>query len=249
MLVVFTTGNTKIRPYTTIDFKQLSEVYKSAFAEPPWNEYMKCTECGVNYGKDEIEFTPMIAQGRFSRVEYDLMTARYDNCKNCGIDITPEIAIQNTYGDYMVPTDKIIPYWSDEEIQKDLEFAQTQKSPIILVAEDGNRLSGFTWGYRLPIEKFPFLQGNVRNNSNYMDEMAVRGDTRTKGLGTMLGTEYISECRAQGIEQIVLRTDERNAASMALFSKLGFRPLTANGSTTYDPEYPQRIYLSMEVRK
>jgi len=241
-------NKTSIRPYTNEDFKQLAEVYKSAFAEEPWNEYMKCTECGVNYGKNEIKFTPMIAQGRSKNVEYTLMQVIYDNCKNCGIDIMAEIAIQTSYGDYMVPTDKIIPYWSEKEIKNDLDFALSQDKPIILVAESVSKLSGFTWGYKLPIEKFPFLEGKVSNNSNYMDEIAVNGESRIKGTGTALGMKYINTCKMQNIEQIVLRTDERNNASMALFKRLGFKPIISNGLSVYDPEYPQRIYLALEVK-
>ena len=44
-----------IRPYTESDLEELIEVYQSAFAEPPWNEYMKCVSCSAEYGIEETE--------------------------------------------------------------------------------------------------------------------------------------------------------------------------------------------------
>jgi RimJ/RimL family protein N-acetyltransferase len=43
----------------------------------------------------------------------------------------------------------------------------------------------------------------------------------------------------QQAKEFILRTDERNKASMALYQKLAFIPLGVK-----DPEYPERIYLS-----
>ncbi len=177
-LNLFTIDKLVVRPYTSKDFEQLVEVYKSAFSEPPWNET-----------------------------------------------------------------------WSTEEIAKDLNYAITQQKNIILVAESNNLLKGFTWGYKTPLEEFPFLKGKIIENSNYIDEIAVRGNTRTRGIGTTLGINYIQKCKDQGIEQILLRTDERNIASMTLFKKLGFEPIKNNTVNVYDPQYASRIYLFMEVEK
>lgn len=96
-----------------------------------------------------------------------------------------------------------------------------------------------TWGYRLPLDKFPFLEGKVKSNCSYMDEIAVRGKVRKKGIGRMLGDAYLLEARKQGMDEVALRTDERNEASMALFKKIGF-----NSLELYDPQYANRIYLS-----
>ena len=98
---------------------------------------------------------------------------------------------------------------------------------------------GFSWGYRLPLEKFPFLKGKIGSNSSYMDEIAVRGNSRQIGTGTLLGKAYVKTAENQGIDEVVLRTDIWNEASMSLFKKLGFRSLGI-----FDPEYGNRIYLS-----
>jgi GNAT superfamily N-acetyltransferase len=202
-----------VRPYKERDLDQLIQVYKSAFAEPPWNEYMKCISCGIEYGRQELN-------------------TRQEDCKKCNQPLN------------------LIEFWSDAEIVEDLEFALAQPNPVVLVAENSDGLAGMTWGYRLPLEKFPFLQGKVSAESSYMDEIAVRGDKRLKGIGTLLGRVYIEVVKQQRLSEVVLRTDERNASSMSLFGKLGFSGIVDYESSrgqVYDPKFPNRIYLRREV--
>lgn len=160
-----------IRPYREDDLQSLIEIYKSVFAEPPWNEE-----------------------------------------------------------------------WTSEQIMADLEFALSQENPIVLVAENSSGILGFTWGYKMPFEKFGFLKGKVKEKSNYMDEIAVCSEKRIRGVGTKLGEKYLEISESQGIEEAVLRTDVRNPASMALFRKLGFKSLRIRNSN-----YPFREYFSQEV--
>lgn len=47
--------NVVVRPYKTEDLEQVIEIYQSSFAEPPWNEFMKCSSCGIEYGKAEVQ--------------------------------------------------------------------------------------------------------------------------------------------------------------------------------------------------
>lgn len=202
-----------MRPYRESDLGQLIQVYKSAFAEPPWNEYMKCVSCGVEYGRQELN-------------------TRQEDCKKCSQPLN------------------LVEFWSDTEIVEDLEFALAQPNPIVLVAEDSNGLAGMTWGYRISLEKFPFLEGKIPAESSYMDEIAVRGDKRLKGVGKLLGREYIKAVRQQGLSDVVLRTDERNISSMSLFRKLGFSGIADSESLrgkVYDPQFPNRIYLRREL--
>lgn len=124
-----------------------------------------------------------------------------------------------------------------------MELALSQQSPIVLVAESDKLIVGFTWGYNLPLEKFPFLEGKVNNNSNYMDEIAVSGNCRLRGVGRLLGQNYLNSIQQQGSNECVLRTDERNTASMNLFGKLGFVPVLDKNKPVYDPEFSSRIYL------
>ena len=212
-LVVFTVA--EIRAYRENDLAQLVKVYKSAFAERPWNEYMKCSSCGVNYGKRELQ-----------------MPRR--SCKKCDNLLV------------------LREFWSFQEIEEDLESGRSQRNPIVLVADKGKELAGFTWGYQLPLEKFPFLAGKVPKETNYMDEIAVTGSKREKGIGTALGLSYLELAQKQRMLEVVLRTDERNEASMGLFKKLGFMSIpdaeSARGNI-YDPNYSDRIYLRRRLGK
>lgn len=88
--------------------EQIIRVYKSAFAEKPWDEYRKCTQCGINYGIEEAE-----------QVYASLETAA---CKKCD---------KGLFGNFSE-------FWSSEEITGDLESALKKESPIVLVAETGS---------------------------------------------------------------------------------------------------------------
>ncbi len=123
-----------------------------------------------------------------------------------------------------------------------MDFAFSQSFNLVLVADRGCSLLGFTWGYKLPLDKFPFLSGIVCENASYMDEVAVRGNERGKSIGTFLGRKYLEKSRKNGIREVVLRTDETNTASMALFRKLGFTDLKVR-----DPEFERRIYLAKKL--
>ncbi len=176
-MIVFTSSD--IRPYSESDLKQLTEIYKAVFAEPPWNET-----------------------------------------------------------------------WNDKQVKEDLELAVSQPLPVILVAEDDKEIIGFTWGYKLPFEKFYFLKGKVSEKASYIDEIAVKKEKRRKGIGTLLGEKYIEIARQQGTQEIVLRTDERCKGSMSLFWNLGFDSIpnkkVARGKV-YDPQYCRRIYLRKKI--
>lgn len=44
-----------VRPYREEDREQVIDIYRSSFAEPPWNEYVKCSSCGIEYGEAEVQ--------------------------------------------------------------------------------------------------------------------------------------------------------------------------------------------------
>lgn len=43
-----------VRSYKPEDLEQVIKIYRSGFAEPPWNEYLKCSSCGIEYGEAEV---------------------------------------------------------------------------------------------------------------------------------------------------------------------------------------------------
>jgi GNAT superfamily N-acetyltransferase len=159
-----------------------------------------------------------------------IKTSKKPNCKKCDTEL------------------ELIEFWTSEDIIQDLEFALDQQNPVVLVAEADIGIVGFTWGYKLPLEQFEFLKPVVNGQTNYMDEMAVRNDSRVKGIGTLLGLKYIQEISEQGLTEVALRTDVRNAASMTLFQKLGFKPMRLESQLPiYDPACVERIYLRRPV--
>lgn len=213
-----------VRECTACDIPRIIAVYRSAFAEPPWNEYKKCSSCGSPYGLDESRCsTP--------------------NCKKCGSNL------------------KLVDFWSESDILKDLGYAVSQPNPIALVSAGSSGVAGFTWGYTLPTDKFAFLVPYLgTKKASYMDEIAVEARMRMGGIGRALCEGYVERAGAQGNELVVLRTDRRNGASMGLFTGFGFRILeatdqktsmgigTAKGKPVQDPEYPERIYLGICLR-
>ena len=71
-----------------------------------------------------------------------------------------------------------------------------------------------------------------------MDEIAVDGNARKRGIGKLLGQTYIDKLTIANVPEIVLRTDQRNTSSMNLFKSLGFESMQVT-----DPDYNYRIYL------
>ena len=191
------------------------------------------------YTQNDLKQLIGVYQSAFAEKPWD----EYRKCVSCGVNYGIEESVEA--GKSCKKCSKplnLVEFWSETEIIKDLELALSQRDPIILVGEDKSQLVGFTWGYRLPIEKFPFLKGKVLQNCSYMDEIAVRGNLRKNGLGQALGKAYLERAQSQNMDQVVLRTDERNEASMALFKKLGFWGFKQ--PRLYDPQYPNRLYLA-----
>ncbi len=133
--------------------------------------------------------------------------------------------------------------WSREEVVRDLDYAESQRNPLILVAARGQSLVGFTWGYSVPFEEFPFLRGTVRQNTVYMDEIAVDPNARRMGVGRQLCNTF-TQMSAVIFEEMVLRTDEGNVASINLFASLEFSMIGK-----IDERYPSRPYLKKELRR
>lgn len=95
-----------------------------------------------------------------------------------------------------------------------------------LVAERGGEVVGYAYasifrprtGYRYTIE----------------DSVYIRDDQRGRGVGTALLVPLISRCEATGARQVVaVIGDSKNAGSIALHRKAGFREAGALASVGY----------------
>ncbi len=240
-----------VRPFnweSKSDLNQIVDIYISAFANPDWNEFLKCAKCGTNYGRSEIKTGAGFDErcGSIKEIKYAYPKASLV-CKgnDCGVYLGPSDPSPrrsprtSTY---------LVPYWTKEDVVADLNFAKSQKDTIVLVAEENDKIVGFIWGYKIPFEKFGFLSGLVNENSSYVDEVAVKPDKWRKGVGSALCLDYLKAAKAQEMEEVTLRTLESFKASMGLFRKNGFGPvLSEQNNKVYDPTYPDRIYLRRKI--
>jgi N-alpha-acetyltransferase 30 len=61
-----------------------------------------------------------------------------------------------------------------------------------------------------------------RRLRGYIAMIAVQHDQRKQGLGTILAERAIASLKEAGADEIVLETEEINAAALRLYRKLGF---------------------------
>jgi ribosomal protein S18 acetylase RimI-like enzyme len=134
-------------------------------------------------------------------------------------------------------------FWTDEMVNEDIDFAIRQKDFIgkLAVLLNKYEVVGFTWGYELPIEKFPFLRVVTGGKTFYVDELAVRSGFRRRGIGSTLSKMLMKEAEKLGYDTVVLRTDV-NAVAYVFYKKLGFEDTNIR-----DPQYPQRTYMKKRI--
>lgn len=133
--------------------------------------------------------------------------------------------------------------WRTEEVRKDIEYGKSQKDFVGYIAVDSNdNVIGFTWGYALPLEKFPFLSNLVREVPYfYVDELAVKRDYRRRGIGRSLTLALLREAKEKDYKYAILRTDVRGGA-YKFYEKLGFEDTGKR-----DPQYPERTYMGRKL--
>jgi ribosomal protein S18 acetylase RimI-like enzyme len=257
-----------IRNYQTQDQDSVIQLYKEVFAEPPWNEYRKCKRCGINYSIDEIGTSKWYDEGcgLVREKEYEFLipsrntTKKCESCgsdlekvvcKKCGIDMKVRTS-RYWAGTRYYTNENLVEYWSYDDVLKDIEYCQKQKNPIFLVAEIepktsekieswSGRIVGFTWGYELPIQKFPFLSKLVDKKSIYIDELAVKKEYRRKGIGKALTNSLIEDAKNLLYESVVLRTNI-NSIAYLFYLALGFTDMGIR-----DPKYSERTYMKKLV--
>jgi ribosomal protein S18 acetylase RimI-like enzyme len=129
-------------------------------------------------------------------------------------------------------------FWTDKMVNEDIDYAKNQGDFIGKLATNSMNVVGFTWGYRLPLDKFPFLDFK---NSIYVDELAVRKDFRKKGIGTRLTEMIIEDARRLGYDNVALRTDV-NGSAYLFYTDRNFKDTGIR-----DPEYPERTYRRRKI--
>lgn len=98
--------------------------------------------------------------------------------------------------------------WPREELERRLG------SGIFLVYDRGGRVLGYLVASRCrsPIGG-PFI---------HLENLAVRGDARRRGIASALLRELISLAGREGLRRILLEVREGNEAALGLYRKFGF---------------------------
>jgi ribosomal protein S18 acetylase RimI-like enzyme len=132
--------------------------------------------------------------------------------------------------------------WTKEQVIEEMMYSLSSKNPIMLVAEMRERITGFMWGCALLLERFPFLQGRLKDRCIYGAEIAVDRQFRKLGVGSKLLGSFLLEAKRCGFGEFVCRTDVNNRGSMGLFRSLGLSEMGI-----YDPQFSSRVYLRKEL--
>lgn len=61
-----------------------------------------------------------------------------------------------------------------------------------------------------------------KTNRGYFAILAVSNCHRNRGIGTHLSRLLLDEMQREGVDEIVLETEDTNFASLTLYEKLGF---------------------------
>jgi ribosomal protein S18 acetylase RimI-like enzyme len=75
-----------------------------------------------------------------------------------------------------------------------------------------------------PAEGWPVIPGKL----GYIWEIAVEPSIQRRGLGSALLGDAIERLRGAGIERLILRSNDRAEAAVALYRRFGFRRLPLN---------------------
>ena len=237
-----------IRNFQKEDLGAVTALYIDGYADYPWNEFKKCKQCGINYGKNEIKEFQYYRGFGWMRSKYTAAINSDDeklsNCKKCGVDISPKNFGISCKPEFLTSVN-LVDFWTEEDVRNDLEFCQSQKNPKILVTENQRTYEtiGLCWGYKLPFEKFPFLSGKIDEDSGYVDEILIRSDFRRRGLGEGMLKGTLKSFEENKMKQAILRTLTTTNA-YPLCKKLGFKDI---GRPDSNDIYENRIYLVKDL--
>lgn len=98
-------------------------------------------------------------------------------------------------------------HWSAEQYQT--MFAGSGPRRVALIIEEDARIQGF-------------LLARALNPEWEIENIAVAGTARRRGLGTRLLGEFLDLARGQGAQAVFLEVRESNRAARALYEKWAF---------------------------
>jgi [ribosomal protein S18]-alanine N-acetyltransferase len=111
----------------------------------------------------------------------------------------------------------------------DTIFNQPNPRRVALVIEEELTIRGF-------------LVGRVLEGEWEIENIAIVGQARRRGLGTRLVGEFLDLARAQGAEAVFLEVRESNQAARSLYEKWGFLEGGRRPRYYRDPEEDAIVY-------
>ena len=224
-----------VRDFSEADLPQLTALYQEVFAGEvalsdgtvfSWGEYMKCSRCGVKYGRDEIGPG---AEPRY-KVAVDGAGFPLESCKRCGDDFRP--ATSSTQGGA-----SLMPFWSDVSIREIVASTLGRPGGQIKLAFREGELLGFAMYFVNPYAP----------DVGYLADIGVSPDRRGKGIATAL-LSFVDQWAVQKrLSSVYLRTDQRNLAAVRLFEKNDYRSTGLREPDTAVEDFPWRIYMQKRL--
>lgn len=108
-------------------------------------------------------------------------------------------------------------------------FRASHASRVALIIEENSHLQGF-------------VIARVVDREWEIENIAIAGAARRRGLGTRLLGELLDLARAQGAEAVFLEVRESNQAACALYEKWAFLASGRRRSYYKDPEEDAILY-------
>ena len=103
------------------------------------------------------------------------------------------------------------------------ESGYPSRRPVILVIQEDDNVAGFLAARR------------VADNEWEIENLAIRGSARRRGLGSRLLGEFLNLVRDQGGSEIYLEVRESNRAARKLYEKWAFVESGVRKSYYHDP--------------
>jgi ribosomal-protein-alanine acetyltransferase len=120
-----------------------------------------------------------------------------------------------------------VAHWSAE--QYETLFHASSPARVALIIEEGAHVQGF-------------LIARVVEKEMEIENIAIIGSARRRGLGTRLLGELLDLARAKGAKAVFLEVRESNCAAQALYEKCLFRESGRRRSYYKDPEEDAILY-------
>lgn len=140
------------------------------------------------------------------------------------------------------------------KIKTEIKTSLENSNPIMLVAEQDNKIVAFIWGYDVSKTMYPVLDNYLTSHShahiNCLDQMVVDHNYRERGIAGILMDCYKEIAEKSGVNELVLKTI--NPTARRLYEKKHYTPIidpVSNEEVLEPREKGGRYhYLRLEIK-